>query len=394
MDKDKTPDEKAPLDAMGRAIEDEDTRTDVERELERVESIEAGISTPLAIDDDDDNEGSREVIDEDLDTIDDDEEFAVEPAIELVEPTKPTKNTEPVKKEAPKADAKDVTIEVKKPSDDTKKKQEDKPVKDDVSKKAMPSTDADQSLVKKIRAEISGKKSEAHKSSSVALVLATLFIVLLIAAVAWLVYQKMDTEQKLTAVRNDLAASEQARMSVQNASSSVVKESTEDNKNNQPQGNTSSYRMIPEWGVRYMADPDDADITTSLNIDRNGEEVLTLQSISLARTRMSQNPAVAYYPCATLVASAGTIARLSQEEYAKLTVDTANAEAAEWKSKAKKVGEHYYLAREPSEQCVPTLPEFANEQKKLEALTKKILELPGKFEPVSQSQQTKKPSGN
>lgn len=378
MDKDKTPDEKAPLDAMGRAEErDDDTRTDAERELERVESIEAGADLEAP--------GTDSAI-TDKATKKDDKEAPVDDAVEVE--VKNVKTIDPIKPNVQKKPTQDSPVKSSAKAAEEKDTSAVNNSKTTIIEKSTPVSKGDNKVfTEKIRAEISGKNLEPRKKGIVGRILAGLLIVLLGITAGWFAYQNMETGKQLTAIRNDLAASEQARLSAERRVQANQQGSKETKENL-----GTMYRTISEWGVRYMADAEDDDLTISLNIDRSGQEVLTLQSLSLARTRMSQNQAIASYPCATLIASAGSIARLSQEEYNKLTVDTANAEAAEWKAKAKKVGEHYYLAREPRSQCVPSGPEFANEQKKLEALTKKILELPSKFELVAQSQQTNKPN--
>lgn len=277
---------------------DHDTRSDIDRELERVESIEVELR----------GEGEQG-----------EAKASVAPADEA-----------PVKAPAPKASA-------------------DEPA------------EAKEVLVERLRREMHKQPAQKQKKGSSGLVaILAVLVIGLLGLVGWLVFDKMRVDSELSNARQSLSAKEGQISSLSSKSSNSSMDTKEVAKPSAPVAD-SVYRTIPEWGVRYkVADIEkDKDVTYAFSIGAEGSDLLGVRSVTTART--VKNPGVYAdndYACGNPEQSIGHIIRMTADQYNQSMKDfNASGNPLSSVGDAMKVGDMYYLyRRSQGMSCTQTSP--------------------------------------
>lgn len=353
MDKDQTPGSE---DIFGMNQPKDDGRTEIDRELERVESIEATSGGAVGAEQDD---GSDLDLPDEFDDEVEQESEPVKPEPKRISEIKPRED----KKDTPEPKA----IEPVKPA---------KPVL------KPPKKPNEEALLKKIRHDMNkadaGSKNKSTLASTASVVLMILVILVLLGLCGWLYYQKMNTDNQLESANQRLAAAGQAQVTAPattDEDAAAIAEAAKD-----------SYKKLPWWNLRYKAD--DSDIETKLIVNADGSEKIGLYSPELVRMTTNRHLVAGSDEAARAARACGddayfaTILRIKAidvEVNGKL--DPAKlkafytAESEFGASLYKKVGSNYYLVVDAptvngeSRSCIPDTADYKVEQGKAKAIS-------------------------
>lgn len=221
------------------------------------------------------------------------------------------------------------------------------------------SVETKEALIERLRRE-AHQQSAKKKGSSRLMALLILVVVGLLGAVGWLVFDKMRVDGELASAQQSLSVKD-GQISSLTAKSGAQPVDTKEVAKPSAQVADGVYRTIPEWGVRYkVADIEkDKDVTYALSISNEGGELLGVRSVATARA--VKNPGVytnTTYPCGNPEQAFGHIVRMSASEHSKSMQEfNAGGNPLSSVGDAKKVGDYYYIYRRAQAMsCVMTSP--------------------------------------
>lgn len=305
-------------DLVQQKADDIDTRTDIDRELERVEGIES-----------------------DADDILDDEDDVVDMAADDQEDV-PVRRIDDISRAA--ADA--------------------KPEKEVPAVKDEPAKEENASLIDKMRAEMATSTKKAEKrlpkksggSKSVLVsVLMSLLAFAAIGAAGWLFLQKIDSDTKITSLEQQLRNREQEL--VQKPRTAPAKNATESPETTVRLAANGAvingYRMIPEWTMRYKATDGSQDLSFAVE-PLYGGETMKVRSLSLMRAKPADLSNGAIDSCKAY-SEDGTLAvvrRMTKATYDDLLAMPETIENKDVKKNVKKLGDWYFAFIPVDERCI------------------------------------------
>lgn len=305
-------------DLMQQKADDVDTRTDIDRELERVEGIESDAEDILDDEDDAVNMAANDQEDVPVRRID-----GISQTTAAIKPEK------------------EVSIA------------KDKPVKEENTP-----------LIDKMRAEmaVSAKRAEKQlpkRSSGSKSVLVSVLMSLLafaaIGAAGWLFLQKIDSDNKITNLEQQLRNREQEL--TQKPKTTPVKNTTQSPENtvrfSANGAVVNGYRMIPEWTMRYKATDGSQDISFAVE-PLYGGETMKVRSLSLMRAKPADLSNGAIDSCKAY-SEDGTLAivrRMTKATYDDLMAMPETIENKDVKKNVKKLGDWYFAFIPVDERCI------------------------------------------
>lgn len=188
------------------------------------------------------------------------------------------------------------------------------------------------------------KKRNGHKRIGFALL-----IVLLLAAIAaagWFFYQDMQAQQRVSQVESDLATKELAlaELTVLNEKlSALADDAKQDENDNQGQA-VEEYRQIPEWNVRYKVTDENKDLSYGVVMVGDGRESIGLLSLEVTR-EAGVNQETQELKCG--IGSIGMITRMNEEQMKEFSQGS--------DIESSKIGEYHYVYISPQNTCAESL---------------------------------------
>ena len=189
-------------------------------------------------------------------------------------------------------------------------------------------------------------KRNRKKKSSAVIILLGLLLVAAVAAVAWLLYQQQEADSRLSATQGTLAETKQELIGLQQKqkadAAKVAQEAAPEEK--PVSVATQEYREIPEWGVRYKLTAESKDLTYGVFSVQPNSESLGFASLTLVR-KAGINNETQQLKCG--IGSAGLVQRMSEVGMKEMfPTDAQLAQVVH-----KKVGEYNYVYRMPQGLC-------------------------------------------
>lgn len=177
-----------------------------------------------------------------------------------------------------------------------------------------------------------------------------LLVVLLLAvgvAAAWLYFQKKDTDSQLSATQSSLTGTKQELAALQRQKQTALPQIEEESTPAQETDaltDVQQYREIPEWGVRYKLTSDNKALTYGIYSLQPNFESIGFASLDIAR-KAGVNSDTQQLSCG--IGSAGLVQRLNEAGLKEMFP----AEAQLAQAVHKKVGEYHYVYRTPQSPC-------------------------------------------
>lgn len=196
-------------------------------------------------------------------------------------------------------------------------------------------------------AERSKATNRSHKGkSSAAIIILGLLFVAAATAVAWLLYQQQETDSQLSATQGNLADTKQELIELQQKQKvNAAKAAQEVAPEEKPASSaTQEYREIPEWGVRYKLTPENEGLTYGVFSVQSNSESLGFASLALVR-KAGVNDETQQLKCD--IGSAGLVQRMNEVGMKEVFPTDAQLNQVV----RKKVGEYNYVYRMPQGLC-------------------------------------------
>lgn len=187
--------------------------------------------------------------------------------------------------------------------------------------------------------------TSAAKKRSYTWIIVLLVVLLLAAAgfATWLFMREQQAATQLSSTQTDLSLAQQELgvLKKKQADTEAAMQAEEDDTDAVAQAPVKKYREIPEWGVRYEVTEANKDITYGLNTIQPKIESFGFFSLSLAR-EAGIHPESQQLACG--IGSAGLVNRMSDAAYQEQFAQAASV-------LSKKIGEYYYVFMSPQGVC-------------------------------------------
>lgn len=189
------------------------------------------------------------------------------------------------------------------------------------------------------------KKASPKRSKSL-LVLLVVVVFVAGVALAWMWYQQNQTKEQLSSTQASLGAAQANVAALKRSQQQLAneKEAEEDTSATLEQSPKQEHRLLPEWGVRYEVNDQNKDLGYGLFTVQSDSESLGFYSIDLARANGVSNESQ-NLKCG--VGSAGLIVRLSEKGLKEQYPDKTSLEGVSHKQ----IGTHTYVYRSPQNAC-------------------------------------------
>lgn len=158
------------------------------------------------------------------------------------------------------------------------------------------------------RKKAKSPKERSERKAPVVLILLLLLLLAAVAAAGWFFYQQQEAQNELSQVQDSLTTKDQKINSLTAANAKLTEASEESDQNSEGQP-AAQYREIPEWNVRYEVTDANKNVVYGVVSLQDNSESLGFMSLDVAR-EVGINQESQQLSCG--IGSAGMIMRLTE----------------------------------------------------------------------------------